>query len=575
MDTFRGFPNTTGEALTFIADTGRDLNDLGRYTDCKDQNFTRYVVLSIEDLLPLGMYVGICGPLNCTAPIYTELFSEGIAQSLENALWGTGIPEFRVNVSASNIVFYDSQEELSKQHEIKTGNIVAFAIFGVLILCVLIGTLIELRPAAGFGGFVGKSQHPNVNYKIPQDVAVTGRDSVTTYVEDEEESNSRAGSIDVGASTLELHYEDRTPSCVERFFSAFAAGQNAKSLFLGRSKEGDRNMEVWNGVRVFSMGWIILGHTMYYGLNTPLQNITVVNEMFSRKSFQIIFAAPFAVDVFFYMTGFLSTYLLANEFHKREGSAPNLLLVYVHRFFRLIPLYGLVMLFFAFLLPLFGNGPIFFQFSYQVEQCRKYWWTNLLFINNFFRHYCMGWTWYIPNDMQFFMTVPILVWVFFKSNIIGYVVIIALTCASFVVNMLVIYHHEFYVTYRENSADYFYYYYNMPWNRCPPFFIGMLVALFYYSYKKLDRETSLAARFSYFVRERRYMRWLGYLLAAAIINFFIFIQYPLNNYPEDTTQLQNALFMTFSRSLFIIALSLFLYPVLLGRNRIAHGILSF
>ena len=285
------------------------------------------------------------------------------------------------------------------------------------------------------------------------------------------------------------------------------------------------------------MGWIILGHTYLNALKEPLQNPTFVDELFSRSSFSIVVAAPFAVDVFFYMTGFLTTYLLSSDVHHRDGRVPNILFLYIHRIFRLVPLYALTLLAFVWIFPLYGDGPIFFQYRTKVDTCERLWWTNLLFINNFYDEWCMGWTWYLPNDMQFFLAAPILVWIFFKRRAVAYTLLILLLLGSFAGTLYITNYYSLMVSYRNVKPNYYESYYNVPWCRCGPFILGMFFGFGYFSFKYIDREASKMTRVSLLIRDKRILRWTGYLLGLGIINTCIFLQYPLNNHPQDTTSL--------------------------------------
>ena len=64
-----------------------------------------------------------------------------------------------------------------------------------------------------------------------------------------------------------------------------------------------------------------------------------------------------------------------------------------------------------------GNGPMwkagYGEDSVLQKTCQKYWWTNLLYINNLYswelNDECVGWTWYLANDMQFFVFAPIII----------------------------------------------------------------------------------------------------------------------------------------------------------------------
>ena len=45
-----------------------------------------------------------------------------------------------------------------------------------------------------------------------------------------------------------------------------------------------------------------------------------------------------------------------------------------------------VILFYVYIFPFCGDGPLWFQKAKGVgiENCKNYWWTNLLYINNFY-----------------------------------------------------------------------------------------------------------------------------------------------------------------------------------------------
>jgi peptidoglycan/LPS O-acetylase OafA/YrhL len=59
---------------------------------------------------------------------------------------------------------------------------------------------------------------------------------------------------------------------------------------------------------------------------------------------------------------------------------------YVHRLWRLTPTYTVALLIYWKLMPYIGDGPLWANVSDNTN-CDDYWWTNLLYINNFYPKY--------------------------------------------------------------------------------------------------------------------------------------------------------------------------------------------
>ena len=128
-------------------------------------------------------------------------------------------------------------------------------------------------------------------------------------------------------------------------------------------------------------------------------------------SIEVILNGFSSVDTFFFMSGLLVAYL---TFFELENKRFNLGLFYAHRYVRLtIPLV-LVIAWTAVIEPLLGSG---FYWdtgitSTTARWCREGWWTNLLYINNFYAGtdgICLGQTWYLACDMQMFVVSPLVI----------------------------------------------------------------------------------------------------------------------------------------------------------------------
>ena len=74
-----------------------------------------------------------------------------------------------------------------------------------------------------------------------------------------------------------------------------------------------------------------------------------------------------------------------------------------------------------------GSGPNH-RFVSEAEDCARNPWVNLLYINNFDgivenQGNCLGVTWYLANDMQFFLVAPPIIYVTWHWKKIGFALI--------------------------------------------------------------------------------------------------------------------------------------------------------
>jgi hypothetical protein len=117
-------------------------------------------------------------------------------------------------------------------------------------------------------------------------------------------------------------------------------------------------------------------------LKGPLQNMNIIQEWMSSLLFGVVLSAEHVVDLFFWMTAFLGSYLMLAKMHANEGQLGSWFWLYLNRIVRLVPLYMFAMFFFWKFLVLYGgDGPLFYQYHDKTE-CQKYWFWHLVFLNN-------------------------------------------------------------------------------------------------------------------------------------------------------------------------------------------------
>ena len=258
-----------------------------------------------------------------------------------------------------------------------------------------------------------------------------------------------------------------------------------------------------NGIRVLSMFWVISAHTVLFSFLSLDNSYSSLKDITEEFLYQPILNGYSSVDSFFFLSGLLVSYLTMREMSRRKERGAKLANIfpfvtyYLHRILRLTPAYAVVVLIVWQLLPSLGDGPIFSQVVVPASKlCDQYWWTNLLYINNFyptnFTDICAGWTWYLANDMQFFVISPVMLVPFFFSAPVGLLItgIILLGSLFWTAVLSSVYDvgvSSLTLLLQPNSTvgDYMNIYYSKPYCRIPPYLVGIVVGYMLYKGYKL------------------------------------------------------------------------------------------
>ncbi|XP_023215921.1 nose resistant to fluoxetine protein 6-like [Centruroides sculpturatus] len=170
------------------------------------------------------------------------------------------------------------------------------------------------------------------------------------------------------------------------------------------------------GFRFFTICWVVVCHSYLYVNYGTLKHASMVGEVFSESiPFQVVLNSAPAVDSFFFLSGFLSVYGILKA--KEKGIHLDIKLYIFHRLWRLSPAYFMSVAS-MFFLPLLGSGPIWHvTLDFFLDKCRKNWWTNLIFLNNFINsdEMCIESSWYMAVDFQLHLLglavlIPLIKW---------------------------------------------------------------------------------------------------------------------------------------------------------------------
>lgn len=315
-------------------------------------------------------------------------------------------------------------------------------------------------------------------------------------------------------------------SVAERLLLAFSVYSNGKKILQVNQSSG--TLTALNGIRFLSISWVVLGHT--FGVMYPVlsNGYAILPDLYQRWSFQAVANAFVAVDSFFALSGLLLAYLTLKEMKKGQGKFRiNWFMFYFHRFWRLTPAYMLLMMISICLSRYFGDGPLWPDQGIEVNYCKNTWWKNLLYINNFYSEQsCFGVSWYLANDMQFFVLSPLmLVPLYFKYRV-GMVVCFIWLLGSAITpgvisNVLNLPPSAFGGGGTiQGRTDYLSNYYARPYCRIGPYIVGIIVGSLMY---KTDCK----------VKINKYLNLLLWLVFATLAVVVLYgLRDPIN-FPED------------------------------------------
>lgn len=198
---------------------------------------------------------------------------------------------------------------------------------------------------------------------------------------------------------------------ISNFIRCFDLINNGRSLFTFE-QASPSSIPVINGLRSVSCLWIMLFHVIWYMYFT-VDNKTFLISLGERAFFQYVSTAPLLVDVFFTISGFLSVYnFIRNEKNLQRvansGFVDNCKAfgrMVLHRYLRLAPLY-LILTAIVEIFTAYTEDVSLFHIHERYDQtCPKFWWRNVLLIQNLFshEHLCLNWTWSLACEMQFYI----------------------------------------------------------------------------------------------------------------------------------------------------------------------------
>ncbi|XP_053381296.1 nose resistant to fluoxetine protein 6-like [Mercenaria mercenaria] len=312
------------------------------------------------------------------------------------------------------------------------------------------------------------------------------------------------------------------PGLPGRLLLSFSAYTNASKIFNTNQASGI--LTSVNGIRFISMTWVVLGHTYAFGLNATDNISTFLPQILKRFSFQVISNATVAVDTFFVLSGLLVAYLSLREMKKKNGAKRfSWGMFYFHRFWRLTPPYMLFLMFYVPTMKYWTTGPLWPQSTgFEQDECKDTWWKNILYVNNIIEpeKMCMAWSWYLSNDMQFYVISPLMLIPLYYSPLWGTITCLAFVLSNFIATGVISKQHKLgsNMILGDSSNEAFTLIYVKPWCRIAPYVVGLFTGYILY---KTDCKVKMS----------KFVNMLGWAIATA---FALLVLYGL--YDSEGTE---------------------------------------
>ncbi len=321
----------------------------------------------------------------------------------------------------------------------KSGWAAFFAVVLVALVAVaVVGTALDAFEAAGGEARDGTVSEPLLGDGEARDGTVS--EPLLGDGEDHREESEEL--VDAGDGGNRDGQSSRVPNQVADGLKMFSIRRNWPKLVAAPAEPSPT--DCLNGMRVLSMVWIVLGHTMMMpaplnGFDNP-EDLVASFGARSKVWFMTVIGGQIAVDSFFFLGGFLIAYLGVRDLEKRGGKIPYGAMV-LHRYIRITPAFAFTMVFYSQIVSRIGDGPFFVRYQQSVfRRCdNASWLTSLLYLHNFVPfdsdQVCMGWSWYLGCDMVFFVMSPALLLLHHHRPKIMWTVMIAVALASSVLTV--------------------------------------------------------------------------------------------------------------------------------------------
>ncbi|CAH0385391.1 unnamed protein product [Bemisia tabaci] len=312
--------------------------------------------------------------------------------------------------------------------------------------------------------------------------------------------------LTIGSTVYDFYFNEdvdqsNSGGVLMKLFMCFSMRQNLRALFVPKLYQP--GFDAMTGARTILTLLVLYGHRWRMLVVSPIIEASTYEE--KSRSFTFMTTCLIIINSFFVISGFIVGYFFYAELEKRDKAKKLSLSVIIspliYRFLRFTPLYAVVILLNLTLLPKLSSGPIWPKAILpEVEHCRESWWTNLLYINNYYMadKMCMFQSWYLSTDMQLFIVALVLLYIYKQNEVLAKRLFAAAIFVPIICQGIMIYARDdpAYMIVDEQRmkkvpGEYYYMTYYIPTHfRLPCYLIGVIAGV--YAWKAKDTPPTLS-----------------------------------------------------------------------------------
>ncbi|XP_048737855.1 nose resistant to fluoxetine protein 6-like isoform X1 [Ostrea edulis] len=511
--------------------------------------------------VPITLTWGLCLPASCQEGDVSELFKLGFLKTL--------------NLTPS--------VECSRSFGIEDkGTIIIIVILGAIVLVCLMATLFHVYrfsddeedeelttftlplPKA----YERKKDNPDIdetNFSTEKRNSHVTRNGHLTTMDNENDSMDS------------LVSDEKYKGFMEKLTKAFSLYQNIPDVMsFDQPKD---SIQCVYGIRFFSLAWIVLGNSFLYAAlsltKAPVTgNLLEGVGLLKNFAFQAVYTAPFAIDSFFVISGFLITYhFLRKCLHKGKLKWQFILGFYSNRYIRITPVYFIILMTYTYFYHYVGDSPLYPNSIAVADKCKDNWWRHILYVNNLVGtsgtlafEQCMPWSWFLACIMQFYLITPILIIFYLWSSVLGGFMVCLLLIASVVATAI---KEKKYtgdiLSMMSDGGDYWNNVFITPWCRVGAYCIGILLG---FLFDNCD--------FKKKVKIHKDLSLLAWLAALGVFITLTYSPYTKNREGGYTwTPIQSEVYEAMSHVVWALALSWVIFACATEHGGIVNWFLSW